>query len=132
MIPKVLITICVLFYAIGSPIAEINASHVFNPDWTPHVRIHEVWQLITNSSLGLVVLWIIWVRNRVVLGGVISLVVLGSFIVAFMLQDFYGGSMRFLNGRENLIFGINFGIFVSCALVATLVLAVGLELKSKK
>lgn len=66
------------------------------------------------------------------LGGVISLVVLGSFIVAFMLQDFYGGSMRFLNGRENLIFGINFGIFVSCALVATLVLAVGLELKSKK
>ena len=37
---------------LGVPILDINATHVFNPDWTPHVRIHEVWQLLTNSSLG--------------------------------------------------------------------------------
>lgn len=130
MLSKALITVCVLFYAVGSPIVEVNSSHVFNPDWTPHVRIHEVWQLITNSSIGFIVLWLIWIEKRVVLGAAISLAVMGSFIVAYALQDLYGGSMKFLNGSENLVFGINFGLLVSSSIVITLLLAIYIETKT--
>lgn len=131
MVQKILITLCVLFYAVGSPIAEVNASHVFNPDWTPHVRIHEVWQLITNSCIGFIALWLVWVEKRVVLGAIISIAVMGSFIMAYALQDLYGGSMKFLNGSENLVFNVNFGLLVSSSIVVTLLLAMYVEMKNR-
>lgn len=56
MIPKIFITLGVLVYAIVVPYLEINASHVFNPEWVPHARLHEVWQLVTNCAIGVVAL----------------------------------------------------------------------------
>lgn len=43
VIPKLLVTIGILFYALAVPLLEINATHVFNPEWVPHARLHEVW-----------------------------------------------------------------------------------------
>lgn len=107
---KSIITFSVILYAIVVPFLEINATHVFNPDWTPHVRIHEVWQLITNSSLGILCFWLVWVKNETKISAVISLVVTGSFLLAYVLQDLYGGSMKYLDGSEKTLFGINIGI----------------------
>ncbi len=42
---------------------EINSTHVFNPDWTPHVQRHEVWQLITNSTVAMFCLWLVWKKG---------------------------------------------------------------------
>ncbi|MFT7186611.1 MAG: hypothetical protein ACI84K_002014 [Pseudohongiellaceae bacterium] len=58
MFPKLIITFSVILYAAVVPILEINATHVFNPGWAPLLRIHEVWQLLTNSSLGILCLWL--------------------------------------------------------------------------
>ncbi|KAA3620625.1 MAG: hypothetical protein DWP94_12070 [Flavobacterium sp.] len=107
---KSIIIFSVILYAIVVPFLEINATHVFNPDWTPHVRIHEVWQLITNSSLGILCFWLVWVKNETKISAVISLVVTGSFLLAYLLQDLYGGSMKYLDGSEKTLFGINIGI----------------------
>lgn len=52
MFAKLLVTVGIVFYALVVPIFEINASHVFNPHWPPHARLHEVWQLATNCALG--------------------------------------------------------------------------------
>ncbi len=51
MLAKLLVTIGIAFYAVVVPVFEINASHVFNPQWTPLARLHEVWQLTTNCAL---------------------------------------------------------------------------------
>lgn len=110
MFSKVSITFGIFLYAIVVPILEINATHVFNPDWTPHVRIHEVWQLITNSSLGMLCLWLTWQRGQTLLSALISLIVTGSFLIAFALQDTYGGSMKYLDGSEKTLFGLNIGV----------------------
>ena len=110
MIPKLIVTISVLLYAIGVPYLEINDTHVFNPDWAPHVRIHEVWQLITNSSIGLFCLWLAWVQGRVILSSLLSLFITGSFLAALALQDSYGGSMKYLNGSEKTILGLNISV----------------------
>ncbi len=110
MFKKIAVTVSVILYAIIVPILEVNETHVWNPDWTPHVRIHEVWQLITNSSIGILCLWLVWFKKETRLSSLLSLLVMGGFLLAFLLKDSYGGSMKFLDGSEKTIFGINIGI----------------------
>lgn len=107
---KYIITFSILLYAIAVPFLEINDTHVFNPDWTPHVRIHEVWQLITNSGIGLLCLWLVWVKKETKISAILSLLVTGGFLLAFALKEPYGGSMKYLDGSEKTLFGINIGI----------------------
>jgi hypothetical protein len=111
LIQKSLITFGIILYAIVVPYLEINPSHVFNPDWTPHVRIHEVWQLITNSSIGILCLYLLWYKNEIKLSAILSLLIMGGFLLAFLIKESYGGSMKYLDGSENTIFGINLGLF---------------------
>ncbi|WP_411028898.1 hypothetical protein [Spongiimicrobium sp. 3-5] len=105
-----IITFSIFLYAVAVPYLEINATHVFNPDWTPHVRIHEVWQLITNSGIGLLCLWLVWSKKEIVLSTLLSMLVTGGFLLAFALKGFYGGSMKYLDGSEKTLFGLNIGI----------------------
>lgn len=123
MFSKLAVTFAILLYAIAVPILDVNATHVFNPDWTPHARIHEVWQLFTNSSIGLVCLWLTWQRGQVIMSTLLSLIVTGSFLIAFALQDSYGGSMKYLDGSEKTLYGINIGV-LGFGLVVTLLIAV--------
>ena len=109
MIKKIAITFSVFLYAFVVPYLDINETHVWNPDWTPHARIHEVWQLITNSSIGVVCLWLVWYKE-VRLSTLLSLIVTGGFLLAFFLKDGYGGSMKYLDGSEKTVLGINIGI----------------------
>lgn len=132
MFPKLIITFGVILYAIVVPILEINATHVFNPDWTPHARIHEVWQLLTNSSLGILCLWLAWNQGRIVLSAVISLIVTGGFLVAFTLQDTYGGSMRYMDGSEKTLFGFNLGVIGFGLVVILLSVAIVLACRKNK
>ena len=53
------------------------------------------------------------------LSAVLSLIVTGGFLLAFALKDTYGGSMKFLDGIERTLLGLNIG-FVGFGLVAVL------------
>jgi len=110
MMKKIAITFCVLLYAVIVPFLDINETHVWNPDWTPHARIHEVWQLLTNSSIGILCLWLVWFKKETVISGLLSLFVTGGFLLAFFLKDGYGGSMKYLDGSEKTVAGINIGV----------------------
>jgi hypothetical protein len=110
MIKKIAVTFSVILYAIIVPFLEINETHIWNPDWTPHVRIHEVWQLITNSSIGALCLWLVWFKKETRLSALLCLIVMGGFLLAFLLKDGYSGSMKYLDGSEKTILGINIGI----------------------
>lgn len=107
---KTIITFSIVLYAIAVPFLEINDTHVFNPDWTPHAKIHEVWQLITNSSIGILCLWLVWVKKEFRMSTVLSMLVTGGFLLAYALQNSYGGSMKYLDGSEKNILGINIGV----------------------
>ena len=111
MIKKIAITFSVVLYAIIVPVLEINDTHIWNPNWTPHVRIHEVWQLLTNSSIGILCLWLVWMKNDTRLSSLLCILVMGGFLVAFLLKDGYGGSMKYVDGSEKTIMSINIGVF---------------------
>lgn len=111
MLAKVFITIAVAMYAGVVPYFEINRTHVFNPEWVPHARLHEVWQLATNTALGLLSLWFAWGKNAVRLAAIPGLFVMGGFMFAYITRASYGGSMVLSDGSEKMIFNINLGVF---------------------
>jgi len=107
---KSIITFSIILYAIVVPFLELNNTHVFNPDWTPHVRIHEVWQLFTNTGIGVLCLWLVWFKNETKISAILSLLITGGFLLAYILQDLYGGSMKYLDGSEKTLLGVNIGV----------------------
>ena len=122
MIAKLLVSVGIVFYAVVVPVLEVNGSHVFNSAWAPHARLHEVWQLFTNTAIGLYSVWLVWGRGNLKLASLLTLFVTGGFLLAYWLRDGYGGSMVLSDGSEKLIMGINMGLF---AYVLALVLAGG-------
>ena len=111
MIDKLLLTLSILLYAVVVPYLEINDTHVFNLAWVAHAKLHEVWQLITNSSLGAIALWLTWFsQNGRAQASAIALLVTGGFLAAFAMQDLYGGSMIHPDGSEKTALGINVGV----------------------
>jgi hypothetical protein len=128
---KLSISFVILLYAIAVPILEINDTHVFNPDWTPHAKIHEVWQLITNSTIGIFCLWLVWVKNELKTSILLSMLVTGGFLLAYSLQNLYGGSMKYLDGSEKTVLGINIGV-VGFGLAFILLLGTNKSDKSKR
>lgn len=45
---------------IGTGRADLNRTHVFNPEWPPHARFHAAagWGTVTGSQL--LALWLVW------------------------------------------------------------------------
>lgn len=129
---KFAVTFAVLLYAVVVPFLEINETHVFSPDWIPHAKIHEVWQLITNSSIGLLCLWLTWSKREYRLSAILSILVTGGFLLAFLLKDFYGGDMRFPDGTEKAVGGINIGILGFGIAIIFLIISLFFEGKQTK
>ena len=112
MTAKVLVTLGVLVYGVLVPFLEINSSHVFNPYWAPHARLHEVWQLATNSSLAVLCLGLVWGKGNVRLPAVLALFITGGFLFAYAIRGVYGGSMVLSDGSEKAWMGVNLGVVV--------------------
>ncbi len=124
------ITFAVMLYAVAVPILEINQTHVFNPDWTPHAKIHEVWQLITNTAIGMLCLYLVWVKKQLKTSAILSIMVTGGFLLAYTIKHLYGGSMKYLDGSEKNLLGINIGILGFG--IASILLLISLALSTKQ
>ena len=59
---KVLLSVLVVVSTLVSIVVDWNASHVFNPDWHPHGRFHDVMLLTLLVSFVPLLLWLLW-RN---------------------------------------------------------------------
>lgn len=116
---RLLASVGIVFYAVVVPLLEVNASHVFNPAWVPHARIHEVWQLLANTGLGVFAAWRLWRHHDLRTATAINALVMLSFLAAFALRDTYGGSMVVEGRGELRVLGLNiavagFGLALLC------------------
>lgn len=131
MLPKLLVTLGVIFYAVVVPILEINETHVFNPAWEAHARLHEVWQLFTNTAIGLFSVWRVWGRDDVRLPSLLTLFVTGGFLLSYWLREGYGGSMVLSDGSEKTLLGINLGLFAYTLAIFMAAIAVAMDRRSQ-
>ncbi|WP_322291264.1 hypothetical protein [Allopontixanthobacter sp.] len=121
---KIVLTACVAVYGVLVPVLELNNTHVFNPLWPSHARLHEVWQLLTNSALAGIVLWLAWSRGKIRTAAGLGMVPPAGFLAAFALAGFYGGSMRHTDGTELTLLGVNAsGLIMSLAVTVLLYIA---------
>lgn len=127
---KLLITFGVLFYLVVIPVLEWNQSHVFNEQWPPHARFHEVWQLTSNIALGVAVLWLSWFRSQIKIAAMISCCVMGGVIVSHLLSGHSGGSVQSGN-ISKYILGLDLAVFVAIVVCLTALLAVFVDEKDK-
>ncbi len=128
---KIFVTIGIIFYAIIVPILEINDSHVFNPQWPPHARLHEVWQLFTNTSMGIVGLWLLWFCDNVRVPCLFTFFVFGGFLMSYVTGPLYGGSMLLSDGTVTKILGINIGVLGGAISIALATLALDMDRRAK-
>nr|WP_246890062.1 hypothetical protein [Pseudomonas chlororaphis] len=125
------VTIGIIFYAVVVPVLEINETHVFNPAWEPHARLHEVWQLFTNTAIGVFSLWLVWLKGNLRLSSLLTLFVTGGFLLAYWLRQSYGGSMVLTDGSEKLILGVNLGLFAYVLAILLAAIAVAIDWRKR-
>lgn len=103
-IARRLVTIPAAFLVVGPPLIDLDPSHIFNPLWTGHARLHTVWLISTNSLVSLIALGLLWQRGapdprgRVLFASGLVACVLGGFFIAAATQTLYGGSLSDPNG----------------------------------
>ena len=112
MTSKYLTTICLLLGTILPLIVDTGHTHLLNPDWDAHSRVHEVWRLSTNIFIAGIGLYLLWISNYSLLPALLSLCIVLGFFSAIFTMSLYGGDPIGEGIDEPNTFGIPANIFV--------------------
>ena len=88
---KHLTTLCLIGGGILPVLVDVNTSHLLNPDWDSHARVHEAWRLSTNFLVFSLAIFLLWSKNKEILGGLLSLCIHFGFVLGAILMPLYGG-----------------------------------------
>ena len=123
-------TLAIGVFTFIPPLADLTTdTHVFNPGWMPHARVHTVWLLGFTSGVGLVSLYFLWFRKigssfNEDLAGTLAVIVYGSFFLSASTLGLYGGALTdHEGGIEQSIHGLDLNVFTFG--VATIILCAG-------
>ena len=131
-VARLLVTLPAVFLVFGPPLVDLNESHIFNPLWTGHARLHTVWLISTNALVCMIALGLLWRRNnrdlrsRALLASGLVACCLGGFFIAAATQALDGGSLSDTNGvaitfgpfDANLaVFSVHLGLLVVASLL---------------
>mgnify|MGYP005692042273 FL=1 len=112
MTSKYLTTICLLLGTILPLIVDTGHTHLLNPDWDAHSRVHEVWRLSTNIFIAGIGLYLLWISNYSLLPALLSVCIVLGFFSAIFTMSLYGGVPIGEGIDEPNPFGIPANIFV--------------------
>ncbi|MEL6207329.1 MAG: DUF6640 family protein [Pseudomonadota bacterium] len=123
LIWKGVVTLVTLFYGIVPAIADMNETHLLNEGWSAHARVHGAWFLFFGAGMALVSLYLLWLRDEMVLPIVIGLLYVAGFFAAFLTAPLYGGALVDPNGVAVRILGIESNLFLFSVAGAVLIAA---------
>ena len=63
---KIILSFMGVFTAVSPYLADRNSTHIFNPTWPPHAKFHNAQTMVLGAFLGLLTLYVIWIRKAVV------------------------------------------------------------------
>ena len=91
MIAKILTSLCLILAGMGPLLLDIGDTHLFNPNWDEHSRVHEVWRLATNFMIAFLGLYLIWKKNMHSIASLLSLCMILGFMISVITMPFYNG-----------------------------------------
>ncbi|MEM9170117.1 MAG: DUF6640 family protein [Pseudomonadota bacterium] len=128
---KILLTLATLIYGIVPAIADLNESHLLNPLWSPHARVHAAWFLFFGAAMAFMSLYFAWVKDNLLLPAFVGLMFVGGFWTAYLTAPLYGGALVDDNGIETKVLGLEANVFtfllVTSALLVVLIYALGAQ-----
>lgn len=62
-ISRILLSVVLVATAVVSVAVDWNTTHIFNPEWHPHAKFHDVVMLWLLSGMSIVALWLLWRRS---------------------------------------------------------------------
>ena len=119
---KYFTSIALICAGLGPLLIDVGITHLQNPDWDAHARVHEVWRLSTNTFIALLGLYLIWIMQKELLAAILSLCLLLGFWVSVLLMPFYDGLAIGQGVNELEPFGIPLNI-ISFAAVSIIQIA---------
>ena len=111
-----------IFYGLVPAIADLNETHLFNPLWSAHARLHGAWFLAFAAGIALVALFLVWVRDEVFLPITFGVMFVSGFWVASVFGPAYGGALVDENGYVQTVFGIESNMFLFSVVGVSLLL----------
>ena len=115
---KYITTFCLIVGGVVPLIVDISSSHLFNPDWDAHARVHEVWRLSTNFLIFGLGIYLLWVKKNEVISGVLSLCIHLGFVFSAATMSLYGGAATGEGIPEPFIIGIPLNVFMFSTMFA--------------
>ena len=112
LIPRILMTITAIALAIGPAVADFNKTHATNPLWPPHARFHVVWQVITNSSLCVMMIYVLWTplvaqyNLQLILVLMVQGAILAPLYITIASMGLFDGALKDVNGLRPFKFNI--------------------------
>jgi len=111
----------------GLFINDFNSTHLFNPDWPPHARLHMMMLFMTTGAFTLLGLYLCWgpadsrlqsLKLSAIAG---SLYMYGT-VAAALTMPYYGGSMEWTDtvSRGASLNNENFIVFIYVTAIFTL------------
>jgi hypothetical protein len=119
---KYFTSIALICAGLGPLLIDVGITHLQNPDWDAHARVHEVWRLSTNTFIAFLGLHLIWIIQKELLAAILSLCLLLGFWVSVLLMPFYDGLAIGQGVNELEPFGIPLNI-ISFAAVSIIQIA---------
>lgn len=113
---RLLATAALLVFVVVVPALELGDTHLRNPHWPPHARLHEGWQLATNALLGLLAIAWAWTPRRFIAACLLGLALAGGFVAAWWLRGAYGGSMAGTTSTAVAVAGVDPAVLLVHAL----------------
>lgn len=60
---RILLSVVLVATAVVSVAVDWNTTHIFNPEWHPHAKFHDLVMLWLLSGMSIVALWLLWRRS---------------------------------------------------------------------
>jgi len=132
MIPKILTSVCLILAGVGPLLLDIGDTHLFNPSWDEHSRVHEVWRLATNFMITSLGLYLIWNKNMLSIASLLSLCMILGFMVSVITMPLYNGLAVGIGIDELQPFGIPLNIFSFIVVLLIQIVSLLLAYKDNK
>ena len=135
LLPGILLFTAVI-YGVVPPIVDWSPTHAFHPDWPPHARFHMVWLLGTNSTLALIVVFLVLkpAGDRILqlrIASLLGVAAFAGFVVATILQPSYAGALHDPTGGVPPIMGVDANLLTFTPAIMLQLFAVWLAFRAK-
>ena len=111
---KGIVTFALVTTFVVSIAVDWNDSHIYNPEWPPHARFHDILLLLFMTQLGLLLAWLMWREGaREVDVLLATLYTVFFWTPFFYIQAIVPSSSLGVGGADPTVHLIGLGIYVN-------------------